>query len=115
MPIPPRALCPGCKTLSLLLFLPAYLLPFLSDLCISDVTAIEEDIPDKDRTGKMINWDQKMKLYHTITSFLAHQPANTAYLKNWRNNGQLSSLLFKNFAHKPLQELQKLADSLEPS
>ena len=63
----------------------------------------------------MINWDQKMKLYHTITSFLAHQQANTAYLKNWpRNNGQLS-LLFKNFAHKPLQELQKLADSLEPS
>ena len=86
--------------------------PVHRDACVSEVLAIEEDMPDKDKTGQKINWDQKMKLYRVITEFLGHQDANTYVLKNWRTSTPLS-LLFKNFAHKPLPELQKLAESLE--
>ncbi len=84
-----------------------------SDPYLSELLKIEETMPEKDKTGKLINWEQKTLICGIVSKLLQQQTSNGYMLKSWKNSQELTTL-FQNFKHKPEADLLALSRSLEP-
>jgi len=82
------------------------------DPIVSELLRIEDDIPERDTTGKRINWEQKEMLYNLITNTLQHQENNQEFLKNFKPDEVILSTI-NNFAHRSEDNLLTLSRTLE--